>query len=175
MKVNIGPIREMPGGVVHFQGEQDAPDLKMALTFMAPIEIKGSITNTGEGFLLKAELRFSYKVHCDRCLKEFENSQQSEIINEFLPFLEESGEDDLAFHFSGDIIDLKECVAEQVLFALPMSSICMPECLGLCPVCGKDRNVETCDCVSEQINPQFEKLRNLLSTEGGGPNGKSKK
>lgn len=175
MKVNIGPIREMPGGVVSFQGEQNVPDFKMDLTFTTPVEIKGAITNTGEGFLLKAWLGFRYKVNCNRCLKEFENSQQTEVIVEFLPTPATEGEDDLAFHFSGDIIDLKDCIAEQVLFTLPMSFICTPECRGLCPECGKDRNVDPCECVPEQINPQFEKLRNLLSTEGGGPNGKSKK
>lgn len=175
MKVNIGPIREMPGGVVNFQGKQDAPDLKMDLAFKAPIEVSGTVTNTGNGFLLKATLGFEYRVNCNRCLKEFEKSQQTEVIAEFLPVPAIEGEDDLAYHFSGDIIDLRDCIAEQVLFALPMSFICTPGCCGLCPECGKDRNTGTCECVPEQLNPQFAKLKNLLSTEGGGLNGKSKK
>jgi len=175
VKVNIGSIREMPGGVVDFQGMQEAPDLKLAITFMTPIEVKGTITNTGNGFLLKAGLNFRYQVNCDRCLKEFESSQCTEVIAEFLATPPTEGETDLAFYFSGDILELKDCIYEQVLFALPMSFICTPECRGLCPQCGKDRNIDACECILEQINPQFAELRNLLSIKGGGPNGKSKK
>ncbi|HBF35718.1 MAG TPA: hypothetical protein DDW50_00170 [Firmicutes bacterium] len=173
MKVNIGPIRELPGGVLDFQGEQELLDYKLPITFTNPIQVEGTITNTGEGFLMKANCNFRYRVHCDRCLKEFQREQQTEIIVEFLATPGSDGEDDLAFHFSGDIIDLKDCISEQVLFALPMNFICKPDCLGLCPICGKDRNADPCDCVTEQFNPQFEQLRNLLSIKGGGPNGKS--
>jgi uncharacterized protein len=175
VKVNIGPIREMPGGVLDLKGQQEVPDFKMDLTFTGPIEVKGAITNTGEGFLVKARLNFQYKVNCSRCLKEFVNSQETEVIEQFLPVPAILEEDDLAFHFSGDIIDLKDCIFEQVLFALPMSFICTPECHGLCPDCGKDLNQGQCQCVPVQINPQFEKLRYLLSKEGGGKSGKSKK
>ena len=175
MKVNIGPIRDLPGGMVDFQGEQELPDYQLALTFTNPAQLQGTITNTGKGFLMKGNLRFRYRVHCDRCLKEFQSEQQIEVISEFLSTPASDGEDDLAFHFSGDMIDLKDCISEQVLFSLPMNFICKPDCLGLCPICGKDRNVNPCDCVIEHFNPQFEKLRNLLSTKGGGPDGKSKK
>ncbi|HBE79357.1 MAG TPA: hypothetical protein DDW65_16520 [Firmicutes bacterium] len=175
MKVNIGPICDMPGGVVEFNGRQEAPNLQTGLVFTAPVAVNGSVTNTGEGFLVKALLSFQYKVNCDRCLKEFDRAQETEVVEEFMAGPVEPGEDDLFFRFSGDIIDLKDCISENVLFALPMSFICTPECKGLCPECGKDRNIESCTCVPQQLNPQFEKLRNLLSIEGGGPNGKSKK
>ncbi len=175
MKVNIGPVRELPGGMVDFRGEQEVPDFKLALTFTEPIKVEGTITNTGEGFLMKANLCFHYLVNCDRCLKEFQREQQTEVVAEFSQSPTRDGEDDLAFHFTGDIVDLKDCISEQVLFTLPMNFICKPDCRGICPVCGNDRNIDPCNCVIEQFNPQFEKLRNLLSTEGGGPDGKSKK
>jgi DUF177 domain-containing protein len=175
VKVNIGSIREIPGGMLDFKGEQEVPDYKMDLTFTGPTAVQGTITNIGEGFLVKAKLQFQYKVNCSRCLKEFVNSQETEVIEQFLSTPITEQEDDLAFHFSGDIIDLKDCISEQVLFALPMSFICTAECRGLCPTCGKNLNHDQCECIPEQINPQFEKLRNLLSKEGGGVSGKSKK
>jgi uncharacterized protein len=175
VKVNIGPICEMPGGVVDFKGRQEVPNFKMDLTFIGPIEVQGTVTNTGEGFLIKAQLNFQYKVNCSRCLKEFVNSLETEVIEQYLPGSVAEEEDDLVFRYSGDVIDLKDCISEQVLLALPMNFICTPECRGLCPECGIDLNHDQCKCSTEQINPQFEKLRNLLSTEGGGKSGKSKK
>ncbi|MGE5580971.1 MAG: YceD family protein [Bacillota bacterium] len=175
MKINISPIREIRGGVINFEGRQEAPDFKMDLHFTCPVEIQGTVTNTGEGFLVKARVTFSYKVNCSRCLKEFTANQETEVLEQFVPGPVNPEDDELVSHFNGDYIDLKEFISEELLLSLPMNFICSPECRGLCPTCGKDLNQGNCQCVPEQTNPQFEKLRNLLSIEGGGLNGKSKK
>jgi uncharacterized protein len=63
--------------------------------------------------------------------------------------------------YSGDAIDLGQMMREQFYLALPMKPLCMPDCKGLCPVCGKNRNRETCSCESTWVDPRFEVLRNL--------------
>ncbi len=174
MKVNIGPIRELRGGIINFQGEIKPPDFKMEINFTSPLKVNGMVTNTGEGFLVQAQVDFDYQVNCSRCLKEFLQHQQIEVTEGFLTGTSKET-DDLVYYFTGDIIDLKDCLTEQVLLSLPMSFICQPDCRGLCSNCGHDLNKGECSCLPEQVNPQFEKLRNLLSIEGGGVNGKSKK
>lgn len=39
-------------------------------------------------------------------------------------------------------LDVSAWARDQIAFALPEQILCRPECAGLCPVCGKDRNVE---------------------------------
>jgi uncharacterized protein len=56
---------------------------------------------------------------------------------------------------------------EQFYLALPMKPLCRPDCQGLCPVCGKNRNVETCACQSEWVDPRMEALRRLRDTKTG--------
>lgn len=63
--------------------------------------------------------------------------------------------------YSGEEIDLGQMMREQFYLALPMKPLCQPDCQGLCPVCGKNRNRETCSCESTWVDPRFEALRNL--------------
>jgi len=50
---------------------------------------------------------------------------------------------------------------EQFFLALPMKPLCREDCKGLCPVCGINRNRETCTCQSEWVDPRLEPLRHL--------------
>lgn len=74
--------------------------------------------------------------------------------------------DDLGLsEYSGDAIDLGQMMREQFYLALPMKPLCQPDCKGLCPVCGKNRNRETCSCESTWVDPRFEVLKNFRKKE----------
>jgi len=45
---------------------------------------------------------------------------------------------------------------------IPLKPLCRPECKGLCPTCGADRNVAPCDC-REEGDERLAKLKSLLS------------
>ena len=78
----------------------------------------------------------------------------------------EVAEDDLGLtEYSGDAIDLGQVMREQFYLALPMKPLCQRDCQGLCPVCGKNRNRETCSCESTWVDPRFEVLKNFKKTE----------
>jgi uncharacterized protein len=67
--------------------------------------------------------------------------------------------------YSGDEIDLGQMMREQFYLALPMKPLCRPDCQGLCPICGKNRNRESCSCESTWVDPRFEVLRNFKKNE----------
>jgi len=74
----------------------------------------------------------------------------------------EVADDDLGLsEYSGDEIDLGQMMREQFYLALPMKPLCQQDCKGLCPVCGKNRNRETCSCESTWVDPRFEVLKNF--------------
>lgn len=78
----------------------------------------------------------------------------------------EVAEDELGLtEYAGDAIDLEQMMREQFYLALPMKPLCQPDCKGLCPVCGKNRNRETCSCESTWVDPRFEVLKNFKKTE----------
>jgi uncharacterized protein len=50
---------------------------------------------------------------------------------------------------------------EQILLALPVKQVCQPSCKGLCPQCGKNLNVESCDCVTSMPDPRWSALEDI--------------
>jgi N utilization substance protein B len=44
---------------------------------------------------------------------------------------------------------------------LPLKVVCSEGCRGICPACGKNRNLEACSCVAEGAPGPFDILKNL--------------
>jgi uncharacterized protein len=174
--VNISSIREERGAALHFTGTQEIPPANfegITLKPTAPVEVKGRVTNAGEGFLVEATLLLAYQANCDRCLQKFNQTQKIEFKEEFVAGRNSS--DETVYSFSGELLDLTKCLSDQIMLALPMKLLCSPTCRGFCTACGANLNFETCRCPKRQTNHQFEILKNLLAPEGGGESGKSQK
>jgi uncharacterized protein len=45
--------------------------------------------------------------------------------------------------------------------SLPVRTLCKPDCKGLCPRCGKNRNLEACTCEEGPADPRWEALADL--------------
>ncbi len=169
MRVSIGSILEVRGGTIQFQGQQEIfiSDCGLDLKLAEPVAVNGTITNIGKGFLVQADLSFKYTVDCGRCLENFAGTGRVLVQEQFVSqnALHENSDlsDDNFFKFTGDVIDLRECIQEQVFLALPMSFVCRLDCKGLCASCGRNLNQEICNCSRETINPQFAKLKVLLT------------
>ena len=71
--------------------------------------------------------------------------------------------------FRGPEIKLDRFLAEVLLLALPVQSLCRADCKGLCPGCGVDRNEQTCDCSEARPKSPFAALEKLRGALPGGP------
>jgi uncharacterized protein len=74
--------------------------------------------------------------------------------------VELAAEDLDVYAFDGESVDLEAVIREQLILAVPYAPLCREDCKGLCPQCGIDRNVETCQC-EKPIDPRFEALKGL--------------
>lgn len=64
-----------------------------------------------------------------------------------------------------DTLDLAAWARDAIALALPEQILCRPDCAGLCPVCGKDLNLEPHTHEEERSDPRWaalEKLRDQL-------------
>jgi len=50
---------------------------------------------------------------------------------------------------------LEDAVREQVLLNLPGRALCQQDCQGLCPHCGTNRNLASCDCTEKPSDPRW--------------------
>ena len=79
-----------------------------------------------------------------------------------VPEDEEEDEEEDIIYYKNDILDIEKHVLMEVLSSLPMKTLCKEDCKGLCPLCGTDFNKESCDCIVENIDPRFAKLKNFF-------------
>lgn len=135
----------------------------------APVRLALTIDRDGESYRLRGGLGTALELGCSRCLARFEMTVDIDLDVLYLPQRANAGEgefeiadDDLSTAFYRDEeIDLGHLIREQLQLAVPMKPLCRATCRGLCTVCGIDRNVERCDCVTVWRDPRFEALRAL--------------
>lgn len=139
--------------------------------FVSPIEVKLHAVRVGDLIEIEGTMGTRLATSCSRCLKDvsstlevpFELTFQQQVGG--LADLEEEVEltaDELGLvEFSGDSIDLKASLQEQVLLALPQQPLCREDCRGLCPQCGADLNTTTCSCSEAAFDSRFAALKKL--------------
>jgi DUF177 domain-containing protein len=72
--------------------------------------------------------------------------------------------DDLDVDFyDKDEIDVGVIIETETSLALPMKPLCREGCLGLCPVCGGNRNLVQCDCQQRAPDPRLAALKDLAA------------
>ena len=59
------------------------------------------------------------------------------------------------------VLLLEDVLREQVLLSLPVRTLCKPDCKGLCPRCGENRNSQACTCEVGPADPRWEALAGL--------------
>ena len=141
--------------------------------FPVSIDIRLRVFRISE--IIEVEGAFETRVHqaCGRCLVEFEKPLNSRFTLTYTPEyqgnvedlsrdeVELSPEDAGLIKFSGDRIDLRDGIQEQIVMALPLRTLCGKDCKGLCSQCGADLNKGDCGCDHVPTNTQFSALKNL--------------
>jgi uncharacterized protein len=72
--------------------------------------------------------------------------------------------------YRGSVLTLDSFFSEVVACAMPIQPMCREDCVGLCPICGVDRNENRCDCRVEEVKLKspFAVLEKLREGRTGG-------
>ncbi|MHB1629514.1 MAG: YceD family protein [Bacilli bacterium] len=107
----------------------------------------------------EGEVKTAVTYRCARCLVEFPDRLETRFREEFsrLPPTPEQEQAEVV-HCPGDEIVMDPYVEQAVVLALPAQPLCKADCLGLCPVCGADLNMQTCGCDAQEVDPRLEAL-----------------
>lgn len=138
-----------------------------------PPLVNGRVDRTGVDVRVRGHLKARITAPCDRCLE----SVALPVDSDFDLYYTRSTEDapatgekelqlrDLDFAFiEGEEIDLDELVHEQLALSLPVRVLCREDCRGLCPQCGTNLNLESCDC-RPPMDPRWQALADLKNAE----------
>lgn len=163
LQLNVARLKRSLGDCARYDLKSDLPPLKLedeSVCFSGPVMAGLDVINTGSALEVKGEVSGKLTLTCSRCLEPFEYSFDVPIEETYAPDTE--GEHGEAVSFSGDLIDITPEVLKSIILALPMKSLCLEECRGLCPKCGRNLNEGRCDCENEDIDPRFNVLKDLL-------------
>ena len=114
----------------------------------APVSVSGHLQAKMGAVTADWRITATLKLRCDRCLCEFAFPFSGEFTHRLLRHWKE-GQDDAAILLEQDYLDLDRAVSEDIFLNLPTKLLCNENCRGLCPVCGINRNHETCHCEAE--------------------------
>jgi uncharacterized protein len=158
MKIAVPEIFQAPRGVVvDLYGP--VPPQAQDVGFLGPARGRAWVRAEGTRVRLSGEASVDVRQTCARCLREFVGTVSVQVNELFDPALQpewggELEEDDFVFPLDGDL-DVEEVFWQHLLLALPQAPLCRPDCAGLCPACGTDRNVASCDCVPVVRDPRL--------------------
>ncbi len=175
MRYNVAQLLKGPTGQRRqYPLDEDIAGLDPDLTPVAPLTGTVALTRTSQGILVTGKLKTRLQVECKRCLEPYDVRVQVNLAEEFYPtvFIADAPldrvpkeDEDVALMIDAHhILDLTEVIRQGLWLALPMDLLCRPDCAGLCPNCGGNRNLGECQCQEEEIDPRWATLQQLLST-----------
>ena len=169
MKIDLTSVFHKNEKVYSFDGGIDGEKILFddnSIKIVSPIIYKGEIYKVDGSYIINFKLKYEYETECDRCLcntiKEIETSLSGKLeeYSDLQEDKDEYGEE--IFYYEDNLLDLENYLLMQVNASLPMKTLCDENCQGLCPHCGVDLNDVSCNCDEEQVDPRFEKLKELL-------------
>lgn len=166
MKIDLRTLKLHPGKNEHFQLEAAGRDELLAdlrACFLDPIQVSLEVSHQGRCFNGHGRLKTRVGLACSRCLEPLEWPVDRDFDFVVAPESEggaSSGDEDILYFGSG-LVDIKPLMEELIIADMPLTPLCSEECLGLCPVCGSNKNTTKCSCRQDDIDPRWEKLKNI--------------
>lgn len=140
-----------------------------------PVSVQGDVllVVTPEGVLVVGQAQLELKMACRRCLALHTVRASIEVEETFYPTMDvitgrqlpadHSDEPELLID-EHHTLDLTEVLTQYAVAQTLEAVYCRPDCQGLCPMCGANRNVESCACEAQQIDPRLAVLAQLLGS-----------
>jgi uncharacterized protein len=169
MNIVVAQISEDEGLSVHHLYPHGEPGLIGEESHLiGQTEVRLQASRAGEKVGLSGSVRAVVGFECDRCLAPLSVPVEQSFDLIYVPPLgvgeeHELGENDLSLGFYQEgVIDVDDLAREQIELALPMARLCTVDCLGLCPECGANLNLDECTCEGK-ADPRWAALTELKS------------
>lgn len=102
--------------------------------FDNPVSVRALVTMVTNAVTVRLALDAHMRISCSRCLNEFDVKIHKDLD---LNYCAEKTQ---------QAIDLNPDIREEIIMDYSMNPLCRPDCKGLCPKCGKNKNEGGCNC-----------------------------
>jgi uncharacterized protein len=125
-----------------------------------------AITRLTSGLLFELAFEVSLAGPCMRCLEEAAVELRIRA-REYQATGAEASEETTTPYLVDDRLDLSAWARDAIALELPEKILCREDCAGLCPGCGVNLNVGTCECPPPELDPRLSKLAELRDRMSG--------
>jgi uncharacterized protein len=119
----------------------------------SPVEVDVALESVFGGVVVSGTVSACWEGECGRCL----GPATGRICVDVREVYSEQADPELEYPLTADWLDLEPLAHDACILELPLAPLCRPDCLGLCPGCGVNRNNETCTC-TERTDPRWAAL-----------------
>lgn len=160
--VNLEQIFNNEGSQLEVKHSFDMSDYEVSGVnpILSPVLVTGTIKNSTGIVHVSAQAELEYSDGCDRCATPITRKYTVPISHTLVTELNDESNDNFTV-IPSMRLDLDELVFEDILLYLPTKFLCKDDCKGLCPICGKNLNEDSCSC-KKPIDPRLEVLKQLL-------------
>jgi uncharacterized protein len=133
--------------------------------FLEPAHADLAVRLVGDEILVQGVVTARLSFVCARCLTPFEFPVASRFDLVYLPEDLEALSEELTdekidqMYYTGRQLDLRAVVLEQLNLTFPAKPLCMPECEGICAVCGEIIREAKCSCLVKEPESGLNKLK----------------
>lgn len=166
--IDIADLTDRPGATKEISRSQPIPGLRGVLGWVGEeehVSLELVATSVVEGVEVAGEVSATMHLECSRCLSEYEEPF-GHAIAEIYYF--QRGDELGGYEIEGNKIDLEPMVRDVVVLSIPLHPLHSPDCRGLCPVCGADRNVTDCGHTDDFVDARWAPLEGIKNLLGNG-------
>ncbi len=162
-RINISNLSE---GIHEHIFEAEPSKIGLDKRFGGTVRVKAVLDKSLRQICLEADISAEGTFICDRCLVDFKRQIAKSYTMVYI-FSDRStvdlkkDEEIQALSPDTSYIDLDEDVRQYILLAVPQKLLCSEECLGICPVCGVNRNSKKCNCSIKAPDSRWDDLKKL--------------
>jgi uncharacterized protein len=133
------------------------------------LDVSLRVERDGADVFVTGELHAAVSQACSRCLEPSPGEVTAPVDVRLVPRPATADNVELAANdldvdfYDKDEIDIGALIEAETTLALPMKPLCREGCLGLCRVCGGNRNVVQCECRERPPDPRLAALKDLAS------------
>jgi uncharacterized protein len=146
LAVDVRELLQRPGAHKHVVLRAVLPDLATPVAYVPPeqpVTVDAELESVVEGLLVTGKVRATVRLRCVRCLREVDHELEVDV-RELFSRDQRAEEDEGYLLPPGDRLPLDTMVRDALVLAFPAFPLCRPDCAGLCPQCGADRNTTDC-------------------------------
>jgi len=161
--VAVAVLRKHPGTRRRLDVVGLIADLDVSNSRVEPgsaVELDVVLESVLGGVVVTGTVSAQWEGECRRCLE----TATGRLVARVREVYTDHADPEIEYAMTDDWLDLEPLAHDACILELPLAPLCGPDCLGLCPECGVNRNHESCTC-TEKTDPRWAGLAGLGAAE----------